>query len=174
MHLRAKNIFIRGGELIVGYKEKPFANKAKITLYGTKEEATLVYDTQVEAGNKLLTNTNLIKMYGKKRKQLMTRLHAPAEKGATSIIVDKDLDLVKDDRIGLATTTFYNYAGDYAIVKEYNKASGEVTLVSPLEYYHWGKNESTVGKYGVDIRGEVVILSRNIIIAGDNIEGWGG
>jgi hypothetical protein len=50
-----------------------------------------------------------------------------------------------------------------------------VTLETPLKYHHWGKSVSTADEYnGVDIRGEVILLSRNIIIAGEDIESWGG
>jgi hypothetical protein len=35
LHLRAKNIFVRAGELIIGYKDYPFKNSAKITLFGS-------------------------------------------------------------------------------------------------------------------------------------------
>lgn len=48
-------------------------------------------------------------------------------------------------------------------------------MESSLQYYHWGAAESTSAKYnGVDIRGEVMLLSRNIRIVGEDIESWGG
>lgn len=67
LHLQAKQIFIRAGELIVGYDEKPFANKAIITLHGRKDETAMVYDGSIEAGNKLIANINKIKMVGAPR-----------------------------------------------------------------------------------------------------------
>jgi hypothetical protein len=43
-----------------------------------------------------------------------------------------------------------------------------------LKFYHFGAAESTATKYnGVDMRGEVVSLSRNIKIIGENVENWG-
>lgn len=49
---------------------------------------------------------------------------------------------------------------------------------SSLIHYHWGAPLSTSEYYsagsGVDIRGEVMILSRSIVIAGEDIESWGG
>lgn len=49
-----------------------------------------------------------------------------------------------------------------------------MTLDSKLNHYHWGDANSTSSKYnGWDIRGEVLILTRNIKIQGEDIESWG-
>jgi hypothetical protein len=76
--LRAKHIFVRAGQIHIGREDAPFQNVAKIVLYGEKEFETMVYDAAIEAGNKLIANVGRIKMYGKPRKQTMTRLMAPA------------------------------------------------------------------------------------------------
>ena len=48
-------------------------------------------------------------------------------------------------------------------------------MKEPLKYYHWGDGDSTADEYnGVDMRGEVILLSRNIKIKGEDAEGWGG
>lgn len=42
-----------------------------------------------------------------------------------------------------------------------------MTSNSTLSHYHWGASTSTASKYnGVDIRGEVILLTRNIQIIG--------
>jgi len=39
----------------------------------------------------------------------------------------------------------------------------KITLTEPLKYYHFGTGKSTGNDYnGVDMRGEVILLSRNI------------
>jgi hypothetical protein len=64
------------------------------------------------------------------------------------------------------------WESDYAIVQSYDKSSGLVTLDRPLDYYHYGA--ATKGIYsGVDMRGEVVLLSRNVRIVGNDTEAWG-
>jgi len=48
-------------------------------------------------------------------------------------------------------------------------------LTTPLKYHPWGAPESTANNYnGADMRGEVILLSRSIVIAGEDIESWGG
>ena len=47
-------------------------------------------------------------------------------------------------------------------------------IVVALNYYHYGAPDSTASKYsGIDIRGEVLLLTRNILIHGQDIDGWG-
>jgi hypothetical protein len=105
----------------------------------------------------------------------MTRLRAPAEKGHQQITVETGLDLVKGDKLALAATSYAYTASDEVIVETYNSGTGIVTFLSSLNHYHWGAQTSTASKYnGVDIRGEVLLLTRNIKIIGEDIQGWGG
>jgi len=134
-----------------------------ITLYGEKNAGAIVYDNAIEAGNKVLANVNVVKMFGKDRMKKMTRLHAEANKGDTQITVEPGLDLVAGDRIALAATSYHHHAGDYSTLTGYDNVTGLCTLNTALEWNHWGAPESTASKYnGVDIRGEVLLLSRNI------------
>ena len=64
----AKHIFVRAGELNIGKKDKPYEKNCVITLHGMKNDRMIVYDNAIEAGNKLIANTNIVTMYGKKRK----------------------------------------------------------------------------------------------------------
>ena len=47
-------------------------------------------------------------------------------------------------------------------------------LDKELVHYHYGDSSSQELYYnGIDIRGEVVLLSRNILINGEDESGWG-
>lgn len=180
----AKHIFIRAGELHIGSKDKPFEKNCKIILTGEKNQKAIVYDNAIEAGNKLIANINIMNIFGKKRQQTLTRLQAPALKGDTSITVEAGLDFVKGDRLGLLPTSTENRASDDVIVEEYDTTTGVVKIdrARPpneidepgLNWYHWGAAESTEKEYGVDMRGEVVLLTRNVKIVGEDVESWGG
>lgn len=68
-------------------------------------------------------------------------------------------------------------ASDNVIVKSYDAATGEVKLDAKhtLNFYHWGAQKSSGDKYsGVDMRGEVIFLTRNIKIVGEDVDSWGG
>jgi len=60
-------LFIRAGELHIGSEEMPIETFARLTLYGEKNAEAIVYDNAIEAGNKLIANVNLMKIYGKPR-----------------------------------------------------------------------------------------------------------
>ena len=50
-----------------------------------------------------------------------------------------------------------------------------ITLDKALKNYHYGQKESTASLYnGVDIRNEVLLLTRNVKIMGEYKDGWAG
>lgn len=62
---------------------------------------------------------------------------------------------------------------EYRTILSY--VAGIITLTEPLDHYHYGAYASTASEYdGVDMRGEVYLLSRNIKIQGEDVDGWGG
>lgn len=103
MSLQTKSIFINSGELLIGTADQPFVYNANITLYGAQNESGIAYDNAVIAGNKILMNTNHVRIYGQARSK-MARLHKEAFPGDTSIVVDTELDWKAGDRIALAPT----------------------------------------------------------------------
>jgi len=102
-------------------------------------------------------------------------LQAPAFKDTTEIQVETLLDWVAGDRIALAPTSYKYEAGEDVIISSYDRETGIATLETPLVWYHWGQATSTANDFnGLDMRGEVVLLSRNIVVAGEDVESWGG
>ena len=82
-----------------------------------------MYTNAIEAGNKILANTNKIAMYGKPRSK-MSRLTKIANIGDTIIYVEPGLDWVAGDRLGLAPTTMNCRNQDYVIVNSYSNITG--------------------------------------------------
>ena len=58
-------------------------------------------------------------------------------------------------------------------VASYTSATGELTLVESFQYYHFGAWDTQADFNGVDMRGEVAILSRNVKIEGTGEDAWG-
>lgn len=175
LHLKVKHLFVRAGHLEIGNETHPFNGTARITLYGEKNFESMAFDNAIEGGNKLIANVGLIKMYGQPRTGKLTRLHSEVSMDSTEIYVEAGLDWVAGDRIALGPTSFTHDRSEDNFVTAYDSSSGKVTLQTPLKYHHWGATYSTAENYnGVDMRGEVILLSRSIIIAGEDIESWGG
>jgi hypothetical protein len=146
-----------------------------ITLHGEKNAEAVVYTNAVEAGNKLIANTGKFNAYGKPRLNKMSRLTREALKNTSSIFVEPGLDWYPGDMLGLMATSYDSAANDDVTISTYDNVTGEITFNTTLNYYHYGRSESTASLYnGVDIRGEVVLLTRNVKIQGEDIESWGG
>jgi len=64
LELKAKQIYVRDGELLIGTEHEPFQEMAQITLYGDRSEENEVMDGAVEAGSKQIVNTGGIEMHG--------------------------------------------------------------------------------------------------------------
>ena len=83
------------------------------------------------------------------------------------------MDWKAGDRIFIATSTMQHDHGEFHTIKAID--AGVVTLEKALAYYHYGTKESTATTYnGVDIRNEVVLLTRNVKIQGEKKDGWAG
>ena len=105
----------------------------------------------------------------------MTRLTRSALRGSTHIVVEPGYDWVAGDWIALLPTSYDNLAGDDVILTAYDNQTGVANFSTPLNYYHWGNGISTAQEYnGVDMRGEVITLNRNIRIRGTDEEHFGG
>lgn len=67
------------------------------------------------------------------------------------------------------------YDVDYRTIDSYDAGTGELKLTESIYFYHWGAKSSTEDDYnGVDMRGEVVLLSRNVRVVGNDSDSWGG
>lgn len=71
-------------------------------------------------------------------------------------------------------TSFIHNAIDYVTVAFYSSETGELIVNEPFEHYHFGASDTTGTHEGLDMRGEVALLTRNIVIKGTTTDGWGG
>ena len=176
--LKAKSIWLRGGEIRIGTSTARYEKNALIELQGGKFDEVLSFSNTVEAGNKILASNGNITMYGKDLGgQTLGRLHASAAAGDTSITVAGQMTNWKvGDEIGLAPTGLaYNTAEQRTIATIDSSVTNTVITFTPaLEHAHYGSADSTKYEiHGVDTRGEVAMLSRNIKIKGTGTDNWG-
>jgi len=158
-------VFVRAGELNIGSKTALFANEATITLHGKRQDDQIVLNSAVEAGNRILMNIANMSMYGKPRDS-HSRLHTPALKNSVHFMVGPALDWKSGDEIALAPTSFSELTHEMAEILFYDASTGNLTVKTPLKFYHHGQQASTEELYGTDVRGEVIMLTRNIKIRG--------
>jgi cell migration-inducing and hyaluronan-binding protein len=152
-------IYLQGGELAIGSEGKPYTRNATITL--TDKVPGENINTMGDRGIILMGGT--LSLHGD-REHTWTKLAKTAEAGSARIEVLDASGWRKGDEIVLASTDFDPRQAERRHV---TAVSGNVlTLDKPLEYMHFGAIT-----FGVDQRGEVGLLTRNIRIqASDDAE----
>lgn len=157
------------GRMEVGTPADRFASRARIILTGSDENQNVM-----DMGAKVLgVMGGTLEVHGQERKG-WTRLAATAPKGADKLALVNASGWRAGDRIVVAST---DYDPLQAEERTITAVSGNtVTLDEPLDYAHWGSLQTIAGQ-AVDERAEVGLLSRNVIIAGEEAtsrDGFGG
>ncbi len=143
-------IYVPGGELEIGTEARPFRHNATITLTDAVPGEDI--NTMGDRGVMLLRGT--LNMHGTSR-NTWTKLAKTAERGATSISVLDASEWRAGEEIVLASTDFDPRQAERRTI---TRVSGNtISFAEPLQYMHYG--EVT---FGVDERGEVAMLTRNI------------
>ena len=140
------------GELEIGSEASPHTRNATITLTNNVPGEDIM--TMGDRGIMLMGGT--LSLHGN-RKDSWTKLAKTAAAGSNTIEVLNAGDWKKGDEIVVASTDFDPHQAERRTI---SSISGKViTLDQKLEYMHYGQVT-----FGVDERGEVGMLSRNIHI----------
>jgi cell migration-inducing and hyaluronan-binding protein len=150
--LETEWIYLRRGELQIGSEAKPYAHKATITL--TDNVPGEDVNTMGDRG--IMSMGGRLELHGD-RTNTWTKLAKTAKAGSATIEVLNAAGWRKGDEIVLASTDFDPRQAEKRTIVAIG--GNALTLDRPLEYMHFG--EVT---YGVDERGEVGLLTRNIRI----------
>src|SRR6476659_7425047 len=145
------------GELEIGTEAKPHTHQATITLtdnFKDEDFGGLGGNDRSDRGIMLMGGT--LNLHGN-RKDSWTKLAKTAAAGSNTIEVLNAGDWKKGDEIVLASTDFDPHQAERRAIAAIS--GNTITLDRKLDYMHFGK--STVD---VDERGEVGMLSRNIVI----------
>ncbi|HTV80946.1 MAG TPA: G8 domain-containing protein, partial [Steroidobacteraceae bacterium] len=151
LELTSEWIVVRG-ELAIGSEARPHTRKATITL--TDEVPNEEIDGMGDRG--IMLEGGTLSLHGD-RKNSWSKLARTAEAGSTSIQVLNAAGWRVGDVIVLASTDYDPHQAERRTIAALD--GNTITLDSKLEYMHYGKIT-----YGVDERGEVGMLTRNILI----------
>ena len=140
------------GELEVGTEAKPHTHKATITLTDNVKDEQLM-----GMGDRgIMVAGGTLNLHGD-RTNTWTKLASTAEAGSNSIEVLNAAQWRVGDMIVLASTDFDPRQAERRTISAIH--GNTITLDQKLEYMHFGKIT-----YDVDERGEVGLLTRNIVI----------
>lgn len=159
LELETEWIYLRGGTLEIGSEARPHKRNATITL--TDEVKGEDINTMGDRGIMLMRG--VLSLHGD-REHTWTKLAKTAERGSKTIEVLNASGWRKGDEIVLASTDFDPRQAEKRTIASIE--GNRITLDRPLEYMHFGAIT-----FGVDQRGEVGLLTRNIRIrASDDAE----
>src|SRR5579875_691731 len=145
IELTAESIVVHG-ELEIGTEAKPHTRKATITLTNNVPDN--------DRG--IIIAGGILSLHGD-RTNSWTKLARTAKAGSARIEVLNASGWRKGDVIALASTDFDSTQAEKRTIAAI--AGNVITLDQPLKYMHFGKIT-----FGVDERGEVGLLTRNILI----------
>src|ERR1700731_2245697 len=146
------------GELEIGTEAKPHTRKATITLTDNvkDEDMSGVGGTNDRSDRGIMLMGGTLNLHGN-RTNSWTKLSRTAEAGGNSIEVLNAAGWRVGDVIVLASTDFDPHQAERRTIAAIR--GNTITLDKKLDYMHFGKIT-----FDVDERGEVGMLSRNIVI----------
>ena len=146
------------GELEIGTEAKPHTRKATITLTDNvkDEDMSGIGGTNDRSDRGIMLMGGTLNLHGN-RTNSWTKLSRTAEAGSNSIEVLNAAQWRAGDEIVLASTDFDPHQAERRTIAAIR--GNTITLDKKLDYMHFGKIT-----FDVDERGEVGMLSRNILI----------
>ncbi len=164
--LSAGWIMVHGGVLQCGTSLNPFNKKLTITLKGAKSDEVAL---GAGMGTKLIgaMHGGRIRLFGENRVS-WTQLDATANAGSAQITLKDAVDWRAGERIVIASTAFDPDQAEERIIASVSGDGKTVTLTQALSYLHYGQLQSFANKT-LDSRAEVALLSRNIVIEGEEV-----
>eukprot|EP01036_Dinobryon_divergens_P027890 gene27890-36744_t len=192
--LDAFYIFVLGGYLEVGTEQEPFEKSAVITLHGDRYKTIEVppigskclavankgvpYSTFSNGIHQTGRYVGQLEIHGQKRLRTWTKVNTTAFAGNNWLITSEPVDF-KAGEIVILTGNEVPDCGKYAncygfeelvVAATYDRTN--VTFTTPLAYDHRSEVVEVLGKT-IDMRCEIGLLTRNVIIQGsaDNSDG---
>ncbi len=146
------------GELEIGTEAKPHTRKATITLTDNvkDEDMSGTGGTNDRSDRGIMLMGGTLNLHGN-RTNSWTKLSSTAAAGSNSIEVLNAAGWRTGDMIVLASTDFDPHQAERRTIAAIR--GNTITLDTKLDYMHFGKIT-----FGVDERGEVGMLSRNIVV----------
>ncbi len=170
LNLSTSYLMVHGpGKLSIGSEAQPFTHKVVITLTGSSPEENIM-----DMGAKFLGAMmgGKLEIIGENRVP-WTKLGATALAGSTQIVLSSPVDWRVGEKIVIASSALDPHQAETRTIQAISGHT--LTLDRALDYGHFGQLQTFDGRV-LDQRAEVGLLSRNIVIQGDDNHagGFGG
>lgn len=155
----------------VGEENKPFTKKLQIVLSGTQQDTQTITAPTIAPTNKSIVNRGQLYINAQTPSTQFLRLTSNALIGQTVIQLNGTPDWQVGDRIAISSTS-QNYQ-QFESVKIVSINDSLITVEPALKYNHFGNSIINTVKGNLDMRAEVMLLTRNVVITGDDAGNWG-
>ena len=162
LEISANYIMVHGpGIFQVSKNSAPFTKRLTITLKGSSSS-----DDVMGMGTKFLgaMGGGKLEIIGERRVS-WSQLGASIAKGSNTITLKENVDWRVGERVVIASSAMDPSQAEERTIKAVSGSS--VTLDKPLQFAHYGELQSFAGKT-LDERAEVGLLTRNIVIQGND------
>jgi hypothetical protein len=167
--LDANYIFVMGGAFIVGTEAEPFEQQALITLHGSP----VSQEIPVYGAKSLSCRFCTLELHGKPviDDRTHVKLNQTAQKGATELWLKEPVGWPVQSRIMLTSTAANGTMEEFdtGVVTAVTDGGYRLELQWGVLYQHLGETLHLAGEHKVDFRGDVALLSHNVIIQGDGM-----
>jgi G8 domain len=163
LELRAESVMVMGGQFQIGSEAAPFTHRATLTLSGNPSDQDA---SMMGCGQKFLCamGGGRLELHGQRRDAVSwTKLAKTLEPGAVEMNLLEPVRWQSGDAVVLAPTGYDNGQHERVVVQSVSADGKLVSFSSAAKYQHWGQLQ-TYADQTVDERGEVALLSRNIVI----------
>ncbi|XP_054461971.1 PKHD1 like 1, tandem duplicate 1 [Anoplopoma fimbria] len=171
IELQAENILITdGGLLQIGQEGAPFQHKAIITLHGNLRSPEIpVYGTKT-----LGVREGVLDLHGIPVPVPWTHLAETAASGSVTLTLMKAVTWKVGDEIVIASTGHRHSQreNEQMRIAAVSADGRTITLTEPLKYAHLGVSVTLPDGTVFEGRGEVGLLTRNIVVRGSEHQEW--
>ncbi|XP_071488092.1 fibrocystin-L-like [Diadema antillarum] len=165
--LNCTYILIQGGRLIAGFNEtQPFTHDLRILLNGHHFTQDIPLPNGPNLGSKALGVFGTLDLHGMPREVTWTHLAATVEAGDSELTVAVDTDWVVGDEIVVTSTSFEAWQTETFRIS--SKSDSRTFGLNGTFAYKHSVESGTVNGKSYHIAAEVGLLSRNIVIEGND------
>ncbi len=165
--LTVGEIFINGGQLIVGWENNPFKHNMEIELTGTKASLEYILPNGFDSmGSKAIGVYGGLDLHGIPRTPSWTRLSQTASAGSNQLSLVEVVDWKVGEEIVISTTSYAPFETETFKITAVNINKNIITLNASLAYDHIVAAETFANGKSYSIAAGVGLLTRNVKVTG--------
>jgi hypothetical protein len=165
--LSADDIFINGGQLIVGWENKPFTHNINIVITGNKSLESVILPNGFDSmGAKAIGVYGGLDLHGIPRQPSWTQLSQTASAGSNQITLRQAVDWQINEEIVISTTSYSAFQTETFKITAVSSNKMTLTLNASLQFDHIFQSETFANGQSYLVAAGVGLLTRNIKVTG--------